>query len=210
MGEKGVICEIDDTSNTPEKQFRKFKNSIVHENITAKDIYHQRNKKESYDNFINKLESKVNLSEFILEIENLGKTDNMATKNQPLIKEILFLLIAQLDTRDAVLQAEYMLYWINKAIQITMSNPLTDWIFDFDEAMGELTKNVTIYKNLFGENNFHLVTDSDLTNPKLTLDTQPGSIPYLSMVSHSLSHTFMTEKIKSGLSATFGSPRKRN
>ena len=74
---------------------------------------------------------------------------------------------------------------------------------DLDKQLKILNKNFKIYKSFVTLYHANLVLEKD-ENIK-ELDKKPGSIPYLAMVSHSLSHTQFWKEVEDGLRNSFSS-----
>lgn len=75
---------------------------------------------------------------------------------------------------------------------------------DLDTQLKILNKNFKIYKSFVALYHMGLVTEKDEKEIK-KLNERPGTIPYLAMTSHSLSHTQLWEKVEEGLKGAFGS-----
>jgi len=198
IGSSGIINVIDDTTNTPEHQLKKFKKAITPSNITKLDYYDSRNKYESHKKFINQLEKAV-------------KDGGSSGRRQTNIKEILFLLISQLDTSDNVKKiAGYVDTFATILNVIEWRKPLSKlYETEFEKQLEALRANLNTYADQVNTYNYHLVTPNDIADKGFSFMEKPGSLGYLAMVSHSLSHMLMTEEIKKELSATFGSPKKK-
>ncbi|NER18521.1 lipase family protein [Spongiivirga citrea] len=189
----GVIKVIDDTSNDPEFQFSKFKGSIISENITDLDKYSTRNKFNDFNVFISMLEDAV-------------KKGNPSGNEQKNIKEILFILVSQLDSKDSFKAAHKVLRNMNIAFAL-LSGPLVKWYLDIDNELKELEKNLKVYKKTIAKYNCHLIANEDLVSDDFGLMEKPGSLGYFAQVSHSLSHMLMTNEVKNELKESFGSRR---
>ena len=74
---------------------------------------------------------------------------------------------------------------------------------DLDTQLKILRRNFEIYASLVKKYNADLVSEKD-ENIK-ELDKKPGSIPYLAMTSHSLSHTQFWSDVEKGLRGAFSS-----
>lgn len=64
--------------------------------------------------------------------------------------------------------------------------------------------NLERYYTLVNQYHANLVTEDDEKNIE-KLDKRPGSIPYLAMASHSLSHTQFWGEVEEGLKGAFSS-----
>ena len=73
---------------------------------------------------------------------------------------------------------------------------------NLDSQVKILHKNFKQYHSLISKYYAGLVTEKD---EKLDLDKKPGSIPYLAMTSHSLSHTQFWNDVEKGLREAFSS-----
>ncbi|MDG1333813.1 MAG: hypothetical protein P8P74_15860 [Crocinitomicaceae bacterium] len=112
------------------------------------------------------------------------------------LKEILMRMISQfIDPADV----QAIVDGINKAEWIMMG--------DWDDQLKELRGNIEVYQGLVSEYNMDLVTEADKNNEELEI--KPGSIPYLAMTSHSLSHTDLFDddkhNVKEALTGAFSS-----
>jgi hypothetical protein len=76
---------------------------------------------------------------------------------------------------------------------------------DLDTQLKILRGNFERYYLFVNKYHAGLVTEKDEKNTKLDLDKKPGSIPYLAMVSHSLSHTQFWKDVEDGLKSAFSS-----
>jgi hypothetical protein len=76
---------------------------------------------------------------------------------------------------------------------------------DLDTQLKMLRGNFERYYLFVNKYHAGLVTEKDEKNTKLDLDKKPGSIPYLAMVSHSLSHTQFWKDVEDGLKNAFSS-----
>ena len=111
---------------------------------------------------------KSDFEKFATGIEDAQKEGNL--------KEILMRMVSQFIDPDDV---QAIVDGINKAEWIMMG--------DWDDELKELRGNLEVYQGLVAEYNMDLVTEEDKNNEELEI--KPGSIPYLAMTSHSLSHT---------------------
>ncbi len=75
---------------------------------------------------------------------------------------------------------------------------------DLDAQLKILRGNLERYYTLVNQYHAHLVTANDEAEIK-ELDKRPGSIPYLAMASHSLSHTQFWKDVEDGLRGAFSS-----
>jgi len=76
---------------------------------------------------------------------------------------------------------------------------------NLDSQIKILHENFNKYHSLITKYYAGLVTEKDEKNEKLDLDKKPGSIPYLAMTSHSLSHTKFWNDVEDGLKSAFSS-----
>lgn len=87
-----------------------------------------------------------------------------------------------------------------------------EWIMvgAWDDQLKELRGNFEVYQTLIRSYNVDLVSDADKNNGSLKI--KPGSIPYLAMTSHSLSHTDLFDdnqhNVKEALTSAFSSGKK--
>lgn len=72
-----------------------------------------------------------------------------------------------------------------------------------DTEVKTFKRSLKKYYTLINTYHADLITEADRQNEALT--EKPGSLPYLSMVSHSLSHTELFPEVKEALCASFGS-----
>ena len=75
---------------------------------------------------------------------------------------------------------------------------------DLDKQLKILRRNLERYNSFVTKYNAGLVTEKDEKEIK-DLDKRPGSIPYLAITSHSLSHTQFWSKVEEGLRGAFSS-----
>ncbi len=131
---------------------------------------------------------KSDFEKFATGIEDAQKEGNL--------KEILMRMVSQFINPDDV---QAIVDGINKAEWIMMG--------DWDDELKELRGNLEVYQGLVNEYNMDLVTEEDKNNEELHI--KPGSIPYLAMTSHSLSHTDLFDddehNVKDALTAAFSS-----
>lgn len=167
---KGISDSIDETSWTPKKQTKGL--SILDLSITNKDIYHTRNKKTAFDNFLKGAQGAV---------------------KQRQLEDLLMRLFSQFIKPQ---QMKNIIDYIGYA----------NWVLS-----GSLKQQSEILKGNFEKyymyvNKYHafLVTENDDKQIK-ELDKKPGSIPYLAMVSHGLSHTQFWPDVEKGLKSAFSS-----
>jgi len=84
-----------------------------------------------------------------------------------------------------------------------------EWIMmgDWDDQLKELRGNLEIYHGLIDKYYADLVSEADKNNEELEI--KPGSIPYLAMTSHSLSHTDLFDddkhNVREALTSAFSS-----
>lgn len=130
---------------------------------------------------------KANFDRFVNDLENCVKA-----KRPDMLQEILMRLISQFTTaqalRDVATKLGYLEYIVTG---------------DLDTQVKRLKGNITVYSNLVARFNADLVTPADRDNNELT--EKPGSVPYLAMVSHSLSHTKLFDDVKDALTSSFSS-----
>jgi hypothetical protein len=83
---------------------------------------------------------------------------------------------------------------------------LANWVLsgDFKKQLETLKGNFEKYYTFVNKYHAFLVTEKDDTEIK-ELDKKPGSIPYLAMVSHGLSHTQFWPEVENGLKGAFSS-----
>lgn len=77
---------------------------------------------------------------------------------------------------------------------------------NLDAEVKKLRKNIKRYSALIEEYNCNLVAENDKKNIA-DIMKRPGTIPYLSMVSHSLSHTKFWKEVEDGLKSSFSSEK---
>lgn len=166
---------IDDTSTSPEKQVKGMF-KIVDIPIFTEDPYHSKNRKANFDRFVNGLENCVR-----------AKRPNM-------LQEVLMRIISQFITEEEL-------------EEISSSLNKLEWIVkdDLDTEVMRLGANVDVYTNLVARFNADLMTEEDREDDELAIEEKPGSIPYLAMVSHSLSHTKFWDELKKPLMSSFSS-----
>lgn len=75
---------------------------------------------------------------------------------------------------------------------------------DLDKQLKILGGNLKRYSLLVTKYNANLVAEND-EKEIMEIDKRPGTIPYLAMVSHSLSHTRFWPEVESGLKSAFSS-----
>lgn len=130
---------------------------------------------------------KANFDLFVNGLENCAKA-----KRPDMLQEILIRLISQFTTaqslRDVASKLNLLEYIVTG---------------DLDTQVKRLKANITVYSNLVARFNADLVTPADRDNNELT--EKPGSVPYLAMVSHSLSHTKLFDEVGNALTSCFSS-----
>lgn len=125
-----------------------------------------------------------------------GIEDAQQSGDKNSLREILMRMISQFIDPDQL-----------QGIIDNISN--AEWIMvgDWDVQMKETRRNLGVYHGMVSEYNMDLVTDADKNNDELEI--KPGSIPYLAMTSHSLSHTNLFDddehNVKEALKGAFSS-----
>lgn len=139
--------------------------------------------KDSYDT----RNRKSNYDGFISGIENAMKN------NEDDKKEVLMRLLSQLIPADAFLSSA-------EKLDVLMYLYTNDAM---DDALAAARDNLNTYGGLVNRLAANLVTAEDLENENLT--NKPGSLGYLAVTSHSLSHTQLFPEIEKALRSSFGS-----
>lgn len=125
-----------------------------------------------------------------------GVEDAQARDDENSLKEILMRMISQFiipDDLDGIING------IDWAEYIVTG--------ELDTQLKESRRNLGVYHGLVSEYNEDLITEADRNDE--SLEIKPGSIPYLAMTSHGLSHTDLFDdskhKVKDALTSTFSS-----
>ena len=125
-----------------------------------------------------------------------GVEDAMIRNDDKSLKEILMRMLSQFVNPDDL---ETLISRIDWAEYILTG--------ELDTQLKETRRNLGVYLGLVEEYNQHLVTAADIANEELEI--KPGSIPYLAMSSHGLSHTSLFDDskhdVKSALKDAFSS-----
>ncbi|WP_196894163.1 hypothetical protein [Aureivirga marina] len=114
---------------------------------------------------------KSNFERFATGIENAMKRNDERT-----LKEILMRLVSQFVNPADVERIISGIGWLEYII-----------FGQLDAQAKEVRRNLTVYNTLITAYHADLITEEDANNE--ALEVKPGSIPYLAMTSHSLSHT---------------------
>ncbi|WP_375563444.1 hypothetical protein ACE193_25480 (plasmid) [Bernardetia sp. OM2101] len=130
---------------------------------------------------------KANFDRFVSGLENCVRA-----KRPDMLQEILIRLISQFTTAESMRDVASKLNLLEYIVT-----------GDLDTQVKRLKTNITVYSNLVARFNADLVTPADRDNNELT--EKPGSVPYLAMVSHSLSHTKLFDEVKDALTSSFSS-----
>ncbi|MEL0644956.1 hypothetical protein V6251_11235 [Olleya sp. Ti.3.14] len=173
--ESGIVDRIDDTSWSPKKQVNN-KFEIVDIPIYTQDPYHSKNKQSDYDAFINGIEDAVK-------------------NNKNDIREVAMRLLSQLMTPNYLGKLDTVIDTLNTLAIINFGA--------LDTALKLAMSNFKSYRSLINKYNKNLVTDKDLANSKL--EVKPGSLVYLAINAHSLSHTKLFPEVEQALRDSFGS-----
>ncbi|WP_407480999.1 hypothetical protein [Elizabethkingia meningoseptica] len=112
------------------------------------------------------------------------------------LEEVLMRLFSQFVT-PFVMKA---VYYLLDALEFIVTGEL-------DTQIKRLRRSVGVYGNLVKQYHADLVTKDDAKNIK-DMPDRPGSVPYLALASHSLSHTQFWEDVKTELESAFSSGRK--
>ncbi len=136
-------------------------------------------KYDVYDESMNK----INFDPFLNSVQTSLK--------QRKLKEVLMRLFSQF---VSVASVEYL---IDRAGTL-------EYIFfgEEDDELVSLGKYLNVYKGLVEKFNANLIDDAD---KELELTKRPGSLPYLAMTSHGLSHTKFWDEVEKGLRSAFSS-----
>lgn len=111
-----------------------------------------------------------------------------------MLQEVLMRLMSQFTTVKKLRDVSSALYYLGFIVEE-----------DLDTEVNRLRANVDIYTNLVARFNADLMTEEDRDDDELAIEEKPGSIPYLAMVSHSLSHTKFWDELKKPLMSSFSS-----
>lgn len=137
---------------------------------------------------------KSDFERFARGIENAQRRDDENS-----LKEILMRMVSQfIDPADV----QSIIDGINDA----------EWIMvgAWDAQLKELRGNLEVYNRLIQAYNADLVSEADKNNSALKI--KPGSIPYLAMTSHSLSHTDLFDdakhNVREALTSAFSSGKR--
>ncbi len=130
---------------------------------------------------------KSNYDGFISGIENALKTHG-DDKREVLMRLLSQLIPANAFTSSAEKLDVLMYLYTNDAM---------------DNALAAARDNLNTYGALVNRFYANLITDADLENNSLT--NKPGSLGYLAMTSHGLSHTQLFPEIEEALKMSFGS-----
>ncbi len=182
--DSGILGQIDDTSWSPEAQLN-GSYEVQHIPIVQFDDYDSRNRKSEFDNFIQGIEKAM-------------------IRNKSNVREVLMRLISQFIPQN-ILSGEGNYPDILDNLMYLYTDD------DIDNALAEARDNLRVYGNLHDEYYANLITEDDANN--IELEIKPGSIIYLAMVSHSLSHTRFWKDVENGLRDSFTSgknPSYRN
>jgi hypothetical protein len=109
------------------------------------------------------------------------------------LEELLMRLFSQFVTPKTMTIINYVLHGTEVVV-----------FGDFDTQITTLRKNLKKYGDLITEYHAFLVTDKDKKEIKEII-AMPGSVPYLAMASHSLSHTRFWPEVETGLRGAFSS-----
>ncbi len=125
-----------------------------------------------------------------------GIEDEMIKNNDDSLKKILMRLISQFINPEDV---SSITSTINKVEYIATGA--------IDAELKRVRRNLTTYNRLIERYNADLITESDQNND--SLNPKPGSIPYLAMNAHGLSHTKLfddaTHNVREALTSCFSS-----
>ena len=125
-----------------------------------------------------------------------GIEDAMKRDDDNSLKEILMRMISQFINPDDL---QSIIDGIDTA----------EWIMvgDWDDELKEMRGSLEVYHRLVSNYNADLITEADKNDE--SLEIKPGSIPYLAMTSHSLSHTNLFDddkhNVKDALTSAFSS-----
>ena len=209
----GLTDSIDDTAWNPDSQINgKYK--IDYLNITTKDRYHSRGKKSNYEGFATGVEGSVkekNLREVLMRLFSQfidPETIDTATNK---IKKITRFIVGRTDTQLKLLRGNLIDYNVfirqfNADLIAEQDQPVeveveeedidSDIVFtpaaraEFNQALATIN-NTPVKKEKAEDGEEH--------------EPIPGSVPYLAMVSHGLSHTQFWEEVEEVLRAAFSS-----
>ncbi|MDE5449795.1 hypothetical protein KRE38_12265, partial [Elizabethkingia meningoseptica] len=112
------------------------------------------------------------------------------------LEEVLMRLFSQF-VKPFVMTA---VYYLLDALEFIVTGEL-------DTQIKRLRRSVGVYGDLVKQYHADLITKDDAKNIK-DMPDRPGSVPYLALASHSLSHTQFWEDVKTELESAFSSGRK--
>lgn len=139
----------------------------------------------------NKRGKKADFEKFATGVEDAMKRDDENS-----LKEILMRMMSQFINPDDLDGVISKIYWA----EIIFTG-------EIDTQLKDLRRNLGVYHGLIEEYNQDLITAKDIADEKLKI--KPGSIPYLAMTSHGLSHTSLFDDskhdVKSALKSAFSS-----
>ncbi|WP_452223595.1 hypothetical protein [Lacinutrix chionoecetis] len=125
-----------------------------------------------------------------------GIEDSIARNDENSVKEALIRLLSQFVSADALDDVRDKLWWFGFIV----------WGAT-DTQLNILHTRLGVYQELVEIYNADLIAESDMNDD--TLDIKPGSIPYLAMTAHSLSHTKLFDdskhNVKDALMSSFSS-----
>lgn len=138
-----------------------------------------------------KSKNKSNFEPFAKGIE-----DAMKRNDENSLKEILMRLSSQFIIPKDLEKIINGMDWLEYAV-----------FGDLDTQIKEMRKNLTIYHKLIKKYNANLISQDDINNTSLKV--KPGSIPYLAMNAHSLSHSALFDdsklNVREALTSSFSS-----
>jgi len=127
-----------------------------------------------------------------------GIEDSIARNDENSVKEALIRLLSQFITAKDLGDVIDKLWWFGVVV----------WGAT-DTQLNILCKRLGVYKKLVKKYNADLIAESDINTSNLL--KKPGSIPYLAMTAHSLSHTRFfddsSHNLKEALTSAFSSGR---
>lgn len=121
----------------------------------------------------------------------INETSNALQKNN--LEEVLMQLFSQLIKPKTMTIVYYALH----ATEIFVKGEL-------DTQITKFRKNIEKYSNLVKQYHLDLVTEKD-ESKIIDIIERPGTIPYLAMKSHGLSHTQFWPEVENGLRNSFSS-----
>jgi len=209
----GLTDSIDDTAWNPDSQINgKYKTDYL--NITEKDRYHSRGLKSNYEGFATGVEGSVkekNLREVLMRLFSQFIDPDTIDSAINSIKWITKIIYGRTDTQLKLLRGYLTDYNVfirqfNANLIAEQDQPVeveveeedidSDIVFtpaaraEFDQALATIN-NTPVKKEKAEDGEEH--------------EPIPGSIPYLAMVSHGLSHTQFWEEVEEVLRAAFSS-----